>query len=224
MIKLVDVSKIYKRGRVKVAAIDGISLEIKDGDFAVIIGASGSGKSTLMSLIGCLDVPTSGEVFIGGIKTSRAANGLLSSIRNQKIGFIFQQFNLLPTLTALDNVALPIEINGKSYSDAVQQASLRLNEVGLSDRKTHYPGELSGGQMQRVAVARALANDPEIILADEPTGNLDSKSGEEVIKLLTSLNKRGKTIILITHDLRFVKLGNRHFILKDGKLVKKVEK
>ncbi len=220
MIELRNIYKIYKRGKVKFEAISGISLKIEKGDFAVITGPSGSGKSTLMTLIGCLDIPSSGEVLIDGKDVSQFNRDSLSNMRNKKIGFVFQQFNLMPTLSSLDNVALPIEIGEKSRQFALRQATTLMQRVGLGDKLENYPSELSGGQMQRVAIARALSNSPEIILADEPTGNLDSKSGAEVIEILQNLNKDGKTIVLITHDEKIAKHGNRHFVLKDGKVVK----
>ncbi len=220
MIELREVYKIYRRGSVPFEAVSGVNLSIDKGDFAVITGPSGSGKSTLMTLIGCLDTPTKGNVRIDGRDISQLSRDGLSRIRNQKIGFIFQQFNLVPTLNALDNVALPIEIAGKSREFAVKQAKDLLVKVGLSDKLYNYPNELSGGQMQRVAVGRALSNDPEVILADEPTGNLDSKSGADVLNLLLVLNRQGKTIVLITHDEKIARHGNRHFLLSDGKVVK----
>lgn len=225
MIELKNVWKIYNQGKVSFAAVKNMSLKIEEGDFAVIMGPSGSGKSTMMSLIGCLDTPSKGTIMIDKIDVSKLSSTELSHVRSQKIGFIFQSFNLINTLTALDNIALPIEFKGTSRSEAEKKASQLLETVGLGDRKNHYPSELSGGQIQRVAVARSLSNNPEIILADEPTGNLDSKSGGEIMKLMTDLNKKGKTIVLITHDEEYMSLGNKTFFLKDGELVKtKVKK
>ncbi len=219
MIYLKNVWKTFKQGNNSFDAVKDLTIKIDDGDFAIIMGPSGSGKSTVMSLIGCLDVPTKGQIIIDKTDISKVSSSSLSTIRSKKIGFIFQSFNLIPTLTALDNVSLPMEFRGYSKGESVKRAKELLKIIGLEDRANHYPNQLSGGQIQRVAVARSLVNNPEVLLADEPTGNLDSKSGDEVMKILVKLNKEGKTIVLITHDEEFLRLGNKHFFLKDGMLV-----
>ena len=224
MIELKDVYKVYSQGSVKFEALKGVSLKIDEGDFVVITGQSGSGKSTLMALLGCLDVPTRGSVLIDGVNVGKLSSEGLSELRSEKLGFVFQQFNLIPTLTSLDNATLPMEIRGKSRVVAIKRATELLSSVGLSTKLANYPSQLSGGQMQRVAIARALVNEPEIILADEPTGNLDSKSGEEVVNILRSLNKQGKTIVLITHEVKLASKCDKHFVLSDGQVVKKVVK
>lgn len=224
VIELKDVWKTYKMGKVPVHALSEINLTINKGEFIVITGASGSGKSTMMNLVGCLDVPSQGFIFLEEKNIVSLSKSQIAKIRGKKIGFIFQQFNLIPTLTALENVTLPMEFQN-NYHKAEEKAKELLDLVGLKDRMYHKPTELSGGQAQRVAIARALANDPEIILADEPTGNLDSKTGENVINLLHNLHKeQGKTLIIITHDINFIKrLKNTTKIinLKDGKIINK---
>lgn len=221
-IELREVWKTYKMGKVSVNAVSGVNLTINKGEFIVITGQSGSGKSTMMHLIGCLDIPSQGSVFLEEKNIVSLRKSQIAKIRGKKIGFIFQQFNLIPTLSALENVMLPMEFQN-NYHNAEERARELLDLVGLKDRMHHKPTELSGGQSQRVAIARALANDPEIILADEPTGNLDSKTGENVINLLHNLHKeQGKTLIIITHDLNFIKrLKNTTKIinLKDGKII-----
>ena len=182
------------------------------------MGPSGSGKSTAMNLVGCLDTPTKGEIFLDKYNISHLSESDLAQIRGKKIGFIFQTFNLISSLTALENVALPMTFQGVSRTEKTEHAKKLLNLVGLGDRMNHLPGELSGGQKQRVAIARALINDPEIILADEPTGNLDTKTGDEIMNLLKTLNKQGKTIILVTHNPDLSKLANKVIHIKDGKL------
>ena len=218
IIELDDVWKIYKIGEVKVEALRGASLSIKLGDFVAITGPSGSGKSTMVNMIGALDVPTKGIIYLDGKDISKMHESTLAEIRGKKIGFVFQQFNLISTLTALENVMLPMEFQEKN--DAEEKAKFALNLVGLGERMHHKPKELSGGQQQRVAIARALGNDPEVILADEPTGNLDSKTGKEIMDLFNKLNKEGKTIILITHDLNLLRYGKKVVHLLDGKVVK----
>jgi len=221
VIKLRDVWKVYHMGEVEVPALRGVDLEIKKGEFIAITGASGSGKSTVMNLVGCLDLPSRGELFLENKDVARFGESQLAQIRGQKIGFVFQQFNLIPTLTALGNVMLPLEFQDVDTATAKKKASELLTLVGLGDRMHHLPSQLSGGQMQRVAIARALAVDPEIILADEPTGNLDSKTGRFIMDFLSKIHKeKGKTIIIVTHDLELAKYAERIVHLKDGQLQK----
>lgn len=221
IIKLEDVSKVYPMGQTKVEAMKSVDLTIIDGESVIIHGPSGSGKSTMMNMIGCLDVPTRGKIFLDGKNISRLGESALASLRGKKIGFIFQTFNLIPNLTALENVALPIELQGTSTLSAQKKAKKHLDDVGLGDRVKHYPTQMSGGERQRVAVARALANDPEVILADEPTGNLDTKTGKKIMSLLGGLNrKHGKTLIIVTHDRALTKYGDRVVHIRDGKIEK----
>lgn len=211
-----DLKKIYKMGDVEVHALRGLSLTINRGEAVAIVGPSGSGKSTLMNILGCLDLPTSGEYFLDGERVSVLRDDQLSDIRNRKVGFIFQSFNLLSRQTALANVELPLRYAGMT-SGRRERARQSLTAVGLQDRMTHRPYELSGGQQQRVAIARALVNDPAIIMADEPTGNLDSKVGQEIIDLLLSLNReRGTTLIIITHDPKVAAQTQRVIRIQDG--------
>jgi len=219
MINLIDITKAYDMGSVQVQVLKGITLHVKEGEFLSIIGPSGSGKSTLMNMIGCLDVPTTGEYYLDGKEISTYNEKQLSKIRNQKIGFIFQKFNLLPKLTAFENVELPLIYRGMNAKERKQRSLDALEKVGLSDRMEHKPTELSGGQQQRVAIARAFAGDPPVLLADEPTGNLDSKSGGEVMNLIRNLSKDGKTIVLITHDSEVAKEAKRTITIKDGLLL-----
>ena len=222
VIELKDVWKTYKMGKNNVNAISDVNLTIYKGEFVVITGSSGSGKSTMMHLVGCLDVPSQGSVFLEDKNIVLLNKSQIAKIRGKKIGFIFQQFNLIQTLTALENVMLPMEFQD-NYSKAEEKAKGLLELVGLKERMHHKPTELSGGQTQRVAIARALANDPEIILADEPTGNLDSESGENVISMLYNLHKeQGKTLIIITHDANFISKSKkmaRVIRLKDGRII-----
>jgi len=218
LIKLDNVHKIYSLDGVEVPAVNGISLSINEGDFVALIGPSGSGKSTAMNLVGCLDMATRGEIYLGNHNIRHLSESDLAQIRGNKIGFIFQIFNLVPSLTALENVALPMMFQGISRNARLKRAKELLEQVGLGDRMKHLPNQLSGGQRQRVAIARALINDPEIILADEPTGNLDTKTGEDIMKLLKYLNRKGKTIILVTHNHDLTRLANKVIRLKDGKL------
>lgn len=220
IIMLDNVWKIYQMGEVKVEALRGLSLEIRKGEFVAIMGPSGSGKSTAVNMIGCLDVPTKGHIFLEQHDISKLSESDLAQIRGKKIGFIFQQFNLLNTLTALENVALPMLFQNTSREKRLETAKKLLEMVELGDRLNHKPNELSGGQQQRVAIARSLSNDPEVVLADEPTGNLDSKTGEIVIRFLEKLNKEGKTIIMVTHDANVARHAQRIEHLKDGRVVR----
>lgn len=217
-IEMRDVSRIYTVGDTIVKALDGISLEIESTSFTAIMGPSGSGKSTLMSLIGCLDVPTSGTILIDGEDTSGMDEEELAYIRNRKIGFVFQHFSLLPKLNALDNAALPLLYAGLPQKERRERAEAMLERVGLKDRMLHRPSELSGGQKQRVAIARALVNDPAILLADEPTGALDSVTGHEVMDLFHALNEEGHTIVFVTHDASLASECGRIIPIKDGRV------
>jgi putative ABC transport system ATP-binding protein len=216
LISLNSISKYYNTGKVKVKALENINLEIKRGELVAIIGPSGSGKSTLMNIMGCLDQPTSGSYRLDGQSVAEFSVHQLAHIRNRKIGFIFQNFNLLPYATAFENVELPLIFAGKSAVIRKEKVMENLSLVGLAERADHKPTELSGGEMQRVAIARALANEPDIVLADEPTGNLDSKSGGEIIKLFESLNERGTSVVTITHDMNIARRWNRIVKIKDG--------
>jgi len=220
IIELKNVHKDYKMGDSIVQAVEGIDLEIKKGDFIVIIGVSGSGKSTMMNMIGALDLATEGDIFLDGQNIEHLEESELAQIRGKKIGFVFQTFNLIPTLTALENIALPMIFQGIEKNERIQRAEKILEDVKLSHRRNHLPNELSGGERQRVAIGRALANDPEVILADEPTGNLDTKTGAEIMKLFKDLNKKGKTIILVTHDLNLLNHAQKVLKIQDGKVVK----
>jgi len=221
IIRLREVWKTYKMGEVEVNALRGVSLAIKKGEFAAITGSSGSGKSTMMNLVGCLDLPTKGSIFLDSKDISKLNESDLAQIRGKKIGFIFQQFHLIPTLSAIENVMLPLEFQDLPTETARKQAAGILEKVELGDRAGHLPSQLSGGQQQRVAIARSLANNPEVILADEPTGNLDSVSGANVIGLLENLwKKEEKTIIMVTHDLKLASHAKRIIQLKDGQIVK----
>lgn len=218
MIEISNMSKIYRIGNVEVKALDNISLSIKQHEFVSIVGPSGSGKSTLMNMIGCLDVPTSGEYLLDGTEVSDLSDDQLALIRNHKIGFIFQGFNLIQKLNAIENVELPLIYQGASYKERYERSVEALKLVGLEDRIYHKPAELSGGQQQRVAIARALVGNPQIILADEPTGNLDSKSGKDIIHIIKELHLKGSTIILITHDNDIALLAERIVRIQDGQI------
>lgn len=215
-----NVAKIYELGSIKVPALRGVSLTIEKGSFITIMGPSGSGKSTLMNIIGCLDRPTKGSVEIEGIETAKMDRSQLAYVRNKKIGFIFQSFNLLPRMSALNNVVLPFLYSDQPKNHHRERALKLLKSVGLEDRVAHKPNELSGGQKQRVAIARALVNDPAIILADEPTGNVDSRSGLEIMVLLQKLNNEGMTILMVTHDRSIAQHSQRIIYLGDGKIIR----
>ncbi len=217
-IRAEDLHKHYKTGGQTVKALDGITLEIKDGEYVTIVGSSGSGKSTLMNILGCLDTPTSGKYFLDGKEVGSLSDRELSEIRSRKIGFVFQSFNLISSLTALENVELPLLYRKIPKTKRSEIALNALESVRLSDRALHRPSELSGGQQQRVAIARAIAADPQIILADEPCGNLDSRSGAEVLEILDNLSKNGKTIVMITHNEDTARKAQRLIRISDGKL------
>jgi len=219
VVEMKNVAKYFGEGSSKVKALDGVDLTINEGEFVAIVGPSGSGKSTMMNLIGCLDRPTSGKVKIAGEDLSKLNDKKLTSLRNLAIGFVFQSFFLLPKTDALDNVATPLFYRGISSKEARKKAMQMLAKLGLADRHSHQSTELSGGQQQRVAIARALVTEPSLILADEPTGALDSNTGKQVMDLFQELNKEGKTIVLITHDLDVASKAKRRITLKDGKII-----
>ncbi len=221
IIRTVNMTKIYKVGDIEVPALKSVNLSVSKGEFVAIMGASGSGKSTLMNLLGCLDKPTTGEYFLDGTNTSKLTKNEYASIRNQKIGFVFQGFNLLPRTTALENVELPLmyDRQGKNKNHLLL-AKEALKKVGLTERSHHEPNQLSGGQQQRVAIARALVNQPTIILADEPTGNLDSRTSIEIFCLFQKLNEEGITIIMVTHERDFASFAKRIIEMRDGKIIK----
>jgi putative ABC transport system ATP-binding protein len=221
VIKLRDVWKIYQMGKEKVEALRGVTLDVFEGEFLAIMGPSGSGKSTAVNMVGCLDIPTRGHIFLDGKDIALMEESDLAQIRGKKIGFIFQSFNLISTLSALENVMLPMTFQDIPYEKRAKKAAELLTLVELGDRLNHRPNEMSGGQQQRVAIARSLANTPDIILADEPTGNLDSKTGTIVMDFLKKLREEeGKTIIMVTHDERLAKVADRIAYLKDGQIVK----
>lgn len=221
IIKIENVWKTYDLGKIKLDVLKNISLEINQGDFTIILGPSGSGKSTLLNLISCLDVPTKGNIYFKEKNISEFSEDELAEVRGKDIGFVFQKFNLLPHLTALENVVLPTIFQGKSDKDSIDLAKSILTNVGLEKRFNHRPAELSGGENQRVAIARSLINNPEVVVADEPTGNVDSKTGDKIMEILTNLNKKeGKTIIVVTHNNNQTKYGNRIIKIKDGEIVK----
>ncbi len=216
IIDINNITKVYEMGEEKLFALNGVDVVIERNEYVAIMGPSGSGKSTLMNIIGCLDTPTSGKYILNGKDVHEMDDDELAEIRNKEIGFVFQTFNLLPRNNALHNVELPLIYSGLSKSDRMKQAKDALANVGLADRMMHKPNELSGGQRQRVAVARALVNNPSIILADEPTGNLDTKTGEEIMALFMDLNKKGNTIILVTHEEEIARHANRIIKIRDG--------
>ena len=220
VIELKDISKTYRSGKLSVPVLHGISFAVESGEMVAIMGPSGSGKSTLMNLIGLLDRPSEGSLKLSGeTVTLTMSDRSLARLRSARVGFVFQSFNLLPRLSALENVLLPTAYRHEGRADRVARATRLLESLGLADRLTHRPTEMSGGERQRVAIARALINDPEIILADEPTGNLDSKSGTEVMKILQDLRKQGKTVVVITHDPQVAKYCDRTLHMQDGKLI-----
>ena len=219
MIDLKEIYKIYSDGDSEIRALDGISLHVSQGEFVAIVGSSGSGKSTCMNIIGCLDIPTSGTYFLNGNDVSTMSEKELAHIRNRELGFVFQQYNLIPKLTVLENVELPLLYKGVKVRKRREMAMDALKRVGLEDRFNKYPSQLSGGQQQRVSIARALAGNPPVILADEPTGALDSKTGKEVLEFLKELNSEGTTIVLITHDNEIAAQIKRVVRIHDGKLI-----
>jgi len=220
IIRLRNVDKHFIIGDEKIKAVDGVDITIKKGDFVAVVGPSGSGKSTIMNLIGALDLATHGDIFLDNINIENLHESDLAQIRGRKIGFVFQTFNLIPTLTALENVMLPMIFQRVPYEERYERAKELLEKIGLGHRLDHLPQQLSGGERQRVAVSRALANNPEVILADEPTGNLDSKRGKEVADMFDQLSKEGKTIIMVTHDMDIAKYADKIYKLRDGKIVK----
>jgi putative ABC transport system ATP-binding protein len=223
MIRCLDVRKTYKQGDNEITALAGISLDIPQGTFTVIMGPSGSGKSTLLHLIGGLDRPSSGDLLVDGRLIGQMADDQVTLFRRNKIGFVFQFFNLLPTLTALENVALPLVLDGRAQGEAEQRAEALLRKIGLNERKKHLPEELSGGEIQRVAMARALAFDPPILLADEPTGNLDSKNGEAILSLLRQISSEERcTVVMVTHSDEAASYGDRRIYLRDGRVERQV--
>jgi len=220
IIKLENVWKIYQLGKMELPVLKGIDLDISRGAFVVILGPSGSGKSTMLNMVGCLDLPTRGKVFLDGQDISKMSEDELAQVRGKKIGFVFQQFNLLQNLSALENVMIPMIFQGKSEKERIKRAKFLLASLGLEDRMNHKPMELSGGEQQRIAIVRALSNDPEIVVADEPTGNLDSTTGKKIMDILIDLHKNEKkTIIVVTHDPTIANYSNQVVHIKDGQLV-----
>jgi putative ABC transport system ATP-binding protein len=214
-----EVTKVYRMGEVEVRALNGLTLKIQRGEVTAIMGPSGSGKSTLMNILGCLDLPSSGEYFLDGENVAGMNDNQLAQVRNRKVGFVFQSFNLLPRASALSNVELPLRYSGQKNGNRRKAAKATLEAVGLGDRMNHRPSELSGGQQQRVAIARALVNSPSIVMADEPTGNLDSKSGNEIMELLLKMNQeRGVTLIIVTHDPQVARHTQRIIHIRDGQV------
>jgi putative ABC transport system ATP-binding protein len=218
IISMSDIRKVYDTGKVKVEALKGVDLQIHQGEMVAIVGPSGSGKSTLMNLIGCLDTPTSGSYELGGQPVSGVSRDELAEIRNRRVGFVFQNFNLLPHISALENVEMPMLFGGVRPAERRERSKALLERVGLGDRTDHKPTELSGGQMQRVAIARALAMNPDIVLADEPTGNLDSSSGSDIMSIFTELWQQGSTLVIITHDPALARRASRVVEIHDGRI------
>ncbi len=218
IIHVEHLSKVYRMGKVEVPALRDVNLEIEEGEFLAIMGPSGSGKSTLLNIIGCLDKPTGGRVFIDGANTASLSENELAEVRRDKVGFVFQQFNLIHSLNALENVSLPMFFAGVKRSERLKRAEELLAKVGLRERMHHKPMEMSGGQQQRVAIARALANDPKIIIGDEPTGNVDTEAGNVIMGILGDLNREGKTIIVVTHDPGIAAHAKRVIRMRDGRL------
>lgn len=224
LIKLKDIHKHYRMSEFTVKALDGVDLTINQGEFIALVGPSGSGKSTLMNVLGCLDTPTSGEYILDGKDVSRLSDAKLAEIRNRKIGFVFQSFNLMSNMTALENIALPGKYQKLSSRQSNKKAREMIDLVGLGDRAKHLPKELSGGQQQRIAFARAMLCKPSLLLADEPTGNLDSKTGKEILGLICELNKMGMTIVMVTHDDKVAAVAKRRISLLDGKILSDEER
>ena len=219
MMELIDVTKTYQQGRRSVQAVRGVSLRVKAGEFVSIMGPSGSGKSTLMHLMGALDTPTTGQALFDGKDLNALSDRERSKLRRTRVGFVFQFFNLLPTLTALENVALPLLLGGVSRGHALKESAASLDRIGMSSRSSHFPEEMSGGEMQRVAIARALVGDPEAILCDEPTGNLDSANSQEILKLLRALPESGRrSVVMVTHDPHAAAVADRLVLIRDGVL------
>jgi putative ABC transport system ATP-binding protein len=218
IIRMAEIRKVYNTGKVMVEALKGIDLEIQKGEMVAIVGPSGSGKSTLMNLVGCLDTASSGEYQLGGENVAGVTRDQLAEIRNRRVGFVFQNFNLLPHISALENVEMPMLFGGRPARERRQRATQLLERVGLGNRADHKPTELSGGQMQRVAIARALAMEPDIVLADEPTGNLDSSAGGDIMSIFTELWQQGRTLVIITHDPALARRANRVVEIHDGRI------
>ena len=220
IIHMQGIRKIYDTGKIKVEALKGIDLSVRPGEFVAIVGPSGSGKSTLMNLIGCLDTPTDGEYRLAGEDVSRLDRDALADVRNRRVGFVFQGFNLLPQISAFENVEMPLVFGGVGVRERKQRVTDLLGRVGLADRMEHKPTELSGGQMQRVAIARALAMQPDVILADEPTGNLDTSAGGDIMQLFAELWAQGKTLVVITHDMTLARRASRVVEVRDGRILR----
>ncbi len=222
IIHMQAIRKVYDTGKIKVEALKGIDLAVKPGEFVAIVGPSGSGKSTLMNLIGCLDTPTDGRYQLGGEDVSKLDRDALADVRNRRVGFVFQGFNLLPQISAFENVEMPLVFGGVGLRERKQRVTELLDRVGLGDRMEHKPTELSGGQMQRVAIARALAMRPDVILADEPTGNLDTSAGGDIMQLFADLWAQGKTLVVITHDMTLARRASRVVEVRDGRIIRDV--